>query len=152
MLIKSIILSLLWMATAAFAENVPFNVVAEGGFSGIDEPVSDAVLDQARYDELWMRHTAGQMPEPAQPGVDFVHHTLLVAFAGLQASSGSRLSLIGVEADNAELRVHVMLTSPGKHCISNSVMGSPYIMVTIPQSKLPVRFISEDRIEDCADP
>lgn len=86
--------------------SVPFRVVdkTSTSYRPTHEAALIAVKDAKAWQGLWREHTAGIMPPPALPAVDFSTHMVLAFF---DVASTNDITITGVTADAAGVRAAI---------------------------------------------
>lgn len=103
-----------------------------------------AAYDTEAFKRLWqMAHGNDGTPLPA---VDFTKEYVIGVFAGTRSSGGYSIEVSNV-TDDAEARtVTITLTKPGPGCIQSQALTSPYQIVSVPLSGLPLS--KEERTQE----
>ena len=133
--------------------SVGFSTVAGGAYSWrTGSPANLVIKDSAAWLALWAQHTdmpvaVGAEPAPrlALPAVDFSRDMVLAVFMG---GFGSGCYSIGVQSIvklDTKLQVNVLRTEPGTGAICTLAMTSPFHMVVLARSELPVEFVTQTR-------
>jgi hypothetical protein len=125
---------------------VPSRTVAVGDGDGSQQRRGLVVRGEKRWRKVWRSLTAGAEPRPP---IEFSRLRLLVASQGRQPSSGHRLRMTSVGGPGGVLIVDVADVSPGKGCLSGVVLTSPYHVVRVPRTDIPVRFFRHPRVKRC---
>lgn len=123
------------IATDTAMENiVPVTILAEGSQSAVTTRENYRIVSASELSELWseLRETG------APPPVDFSRYDVLALFAGTSPSAGYTIG-ISKAVDTATARmVYVSLGKPAGSCMSAQVVTTPYLVVLVPHSALPL--------------
>ncbi|MCI0597768.1 protease complex subunit PrcB family protein [Candidatus Parcubacteria bacterium] len=127
---------------------VAFTVVIEGEQSGgVTERKNYRVKSLEDVDELW-RFVFGTSG-PAIPPVDFSTEELLAVFDGTHSSGGYRIDVLSVE-DTASARIiTIKHVEPGASCITTSAITSPFQIVQLPKTTLPITREDVTEVREC---
>jgi hypothetical protein len=120
---------------------VPVFGMWEGAYSSIILPSAAVVRTPAEWEELWNRVHAGEEPLPTVPVVDFSQWMILAVFQGAQPTGGYRIGIEDVRSNSFGILVDVAEQQPGTDELTTQAISSPYFMVMIEQSDLPVYFL-----------
>ncbi len=117
--------------------------------SGLEEPARVVVRDAQTWSALWTRIVANSGPKPPVPSIDFSREMLIVAAMGTRGSGGYSIRVGGVSSSSTELVATVIATSPGRSCPTTQAITSPVDIVRVPSSKLLVRFVEQQVVNEC---
>ena len=128
--------------------NPPILVLAEGQHSGtIDRRTNYRVMNDADFQELWaMVHGAGG---PAVPSVDFTKYEVIAVFDGTHSSGGYDVDVTDVIDEDGARTVHILRQSPGETCVVTEDITSPFQIVRVSKSSLPISKAEEVRVNEC---
>lgn len=125
--------------------SVTFSVLQEGDNAGeLDERKNYRIKTQEELDQLWT--IVGQGGAPA---VDFATSEVLAAFDGIRPTGGYFVRIASVEDTSAARRVVIEHTAPGAGCMTTSALTSPFTMVVVPKTDLPIARVDVEKTEDC---
>lgn len=113
-------------------------VIAEGQYSGyITERANYRIENADELFELWrMVYATGG---PALPPIDFETNEVLAVFDGTHSSGGYGISVLSVEDEPGVARhVTILHREPGESCVTSQAITSPFEVVVLPRSGLPI--------------
>ncbi|MGB4076451.1 MAG: protease complex subunit PrcB family protein [Minisyncoccia bacterium] len=115
--------------------------------SAITERKNFRLKSREELEQFWrMLYANGG---PLIPSVNFDTHEVLAIFDGSHSSGGYEVSLVSIE-DSETLRTVVIRHSiPGDSCVTASAIMSPFLIVQVPRSGLPIKRIDEDEVREC---
>jgi hypothetical protein len=116
---------------------VAYEILAEGSYSGsVTERANYRIKSAAELSLLWsmMYGTDG----PALPPVDFGRREVLAIFDGTHSSGGYDVRIKSIVDEELARRVTIVRVVSGEDCITSSGITSPYLLVTVPSSSLPL--------------
>ena len=123
--------------TASVATNqlpavvVPFTKITQGKQSAIARRVNYFITSPTQLSELWKLVGATGAP----PKVDFKTHAVIAIFAGNESST----SIAVAKIEDADTRmVSIALAKPDTTCAKKSSTVSPYEVVVVPTTSLPL--------------
>lgn len=127
---------------------VEFFIVDEGSYAAdVTERTNYVVNGDEHFDRLWnMVH--GDVPPP-MPAIDFMTYDVIAVFAGEQPTGGYTAAVTGVEDTEDERIVHITITAPGEGCMTTQAITSPYQIVRVPLSGLPLSKEYTETTEPC---
>ena len=110
---------------------VPFTKIIQGEQSTITTRVNYIITSSNQLNKLWKIVGATGIP----PTVDFETQSVIAVFAGKESTSS--IAVAKVEDTNARL-VSITLSKPSEDCVSKQQVASPYEIVTVPTTSLPL--------------
>lgn len=110
---------------------VPFTKIAGGSQSSVDRRVNYFITSPSELSELWGMVNATGTP----PSVDFSTHAVIAVFAGKEPSSSITVAKI---EDANERIVSIAVTKPDGACSTNKAAASPYEIVAVSATSLPL--------------
>lgn len=126
-------------------EPVAFSVLKEGdNASALSERKNYRLKTQQELDELW-----ALVGEGAAPTVDFSTSEVLAAFDGVHPTGGYSVRFVSVDDIAQSRRVVIAHTAPGDGCMTTEALSSPFTMVVVPKSDLPISRIDQEQKNDC---
>lgn len=135
---------------AEAAASIP--VTATSLYSGtnastVKERKNYRVTDVDGFAKLWKLtgNAASKMP-----AVDFSKNHVIGVFAGTESTGGFSIAVTSVVDSATERTVFVTITKPGKNCMVTESVTSPYALVTVPVSMLPLAHEDAVETKDCA--
>lgn len=127
---------------------VPVTVLAEGQESGNLTERKNYRLRTA--DELGELSRLMYGPGgPSWTGVDFAREEVLAVFDGTHSSGGYAVEVVSVEDTAATRKVTLRRVEPGESCVTTSAMTSPFILVRLPATPLPLERIELAETREC---
>lgn len=116
------------------ASSVAFTQIAEGYQAQVSERVNYVLTTQEELEALWrLLADAGPMPT-----VDFSKHQLLALFAGAVPSGGYRIEFNSIAVVNDKRVVSIAISKPVAGCVVAQAITTPYEIVIVPRSSLPL--------------
>jgi hypothetical protein len=122
---------------------VSYDVIEEGTYSGLREPLVKLITTQNEWVELWKRHTALLVPQPPSPAVDFETHVVVAIASGEKKTSGYRIVIENVKAEGADVVVQYRETQPPPNSLALQVITQPFVMMKIAKPKGTVRVLKK---------
>lgn len=117
--------------------NASFPVLAEGqNAGGVDRRTNYLIVDDGEFVALWSM-IYGQSG-PAVPTVDFSRNHVIAVFDGSHSSGGYRVEVTDVTDADGKRTVHILREAPGRDCIVTDAITSPFVIVTLPKTTLPL--------------
>ena len=113
--------------------DVPFTVLATGSNAAVQERKNYLISSTPELRELWKLLNAPGDP----PAVDFTQSSVLAIFAGQEPTAGYSIAVSKV-ADAASRLVVISLTRPGGSCILAQMVTTPYEVISLPKTTLPL--------------
>lgn len=126
---------------------VPAELLVAGAHSAIDERVNYLITSPAEFNELWNLVQA----TTSMPDVDFSTHAVLAVFAGQEPTAGYAIGVAKVEDSSSGRMVTVSLTKPGTGCMTAEVVTTPFALVLVPKTALPLSHQDVSAISTCAE-
>ncbi len=114
-------------------QSVAFVELAQGLQSKEKRRVNYLVQSTSELTRLWSMIDAAGTP----PAIDFSTDSVIAVFAGEQPTLGYSIEVTRIE-DAAKRHVAVTFSKPGGSCISGQSITSPYQVVKVPKTSLPL--------------
>lgn len=111
-----------------------------GSQSGVAEPGQRVARTQAEWGQLWTRMSAGQVPPPAAPKVDWKSEMVVALFMGERPTGGFGVAIKSVTYGDKEIVVAYEETAPSPDAITIQALTAPYAVAVVRRGSLPVRF------------
>lgn len=108
---------------------VEFEVLAEGGYSAIEDSLNQLILNESDWKVFWEKINANRMPAPPLPAVNFTESCVVVSCMGSRSSGGYRTLIREIRQEGNSLAVEVMHESPGSNCVASDAITQPYQIV-----------------------
>ena len=119
--------------TAAPSTPVLFTELAHGTNSTVATRANYIIKSSAELTQLWkMIDARGQSPT-----IDFTENAVVAVFAGKEPTAGYSIDVSQV-ADSGVRKVMVTLTKPGFSCLLAETTTSPYQVIELPKTTLPL--------------
>ncbi len=115
----------------ATATAVPFTKLVQGTTSAVSDRTNYLITSPNQLSELWKMIDAHGTP----PVVDFTTHAVLAVFAGKQPDAS--IAVAKIEDANERL-VSIIITKPATACAQKAVVDSPYELVAVATTSLPL--------------
>lgn len=112
---------------------VPFTPLLRGTHSNVTSRVNYFITSPDELNELWKMINATSTP----PKVDFEKDAVIAVFAGQQPSAGYAIQVSKVVDSSARL-VSIIIAKPDDGCMKGQSLTTPYELVTIPTTSLPL--------------
>lgn len=123
-------------------QDLPFQEVVPRVTSAISDRRLVVVRDISSWDTLWREHTAGILPPPPLPGVNFARNMVIGVFLGTHFNACHDVEVISITQHSNPGRITVDFREtallPGPNCPSGN--SNPATLVVVPYSSLPVEF------------
>ncbi len=127
--------------SAAPPATTSLRTVARGTQSPAAASSRQVIRDKAAWSRLW---TTQLRPEGSEaetpPAVDFSREMVLAVFQGQKSSGGYAVTILSAKEEKGALLVTVREQSPPPDAMSIQVLTSPYHVVAVKRSKLPVKW------------
>lgn len=131
---------------AAPVAPVGISVLDQGNTSGaINERTNYRIRSQDELDQLWrMVHGTG-----APATVDFTTSDVLAVFDGTHTTGGYEISVTDVAETGGKEMVSILHSSPGASCLTNQMITSPYQIIVVAKSSLPLSHQDVTQVKEC---
>lgn len=134
-------------SVGAGPDTVAFRLLKEGqNATAMTERANYSIENAEQLSELWgyIQATPG-----STPSVDFTKDEVLAVFDGTHTTGGYYIQVTGVVDENGSRVVQVTRVSPGEGCVTPSAITSPYQVIVVPKSELPLTHEDEAITQDC---
>lgn len=111
-------------------------VLAQGTSAPIDTRINYLIQNNTELKQLWSIIYGATIP--TVPAVDFSKYNVAAVFAGVQPTTGYSISVFGVKTTTKKEVAVITITRPGPSCSVTKTRTSPYTVVLIPNSHLPL--------------
>jgi len=138
-LLLALLLPLAACTSLESEESESFLSLERGTQSGISEPGAHIARDAVALRALWAEHGRSMMPSPTPPSVDFGKYLLVFVSAGSRPTAGYSLRVERVHVEQGTLFIEARESSPGKGTLQAQVLTSPYEVVLLPRTAMPVQ-------------
>jgi hypothetical protein len=126
---------------------ISYEVLLEGTFSGIKEPIQKVITTNQEWEDLWKKHVSIIVPQPPVPEVDFENTVIAAIFAGEKNKSGYQVRLKEVVPQGKDVILHYKLVEPPENSLTLTVITQPFIFVKIPKPEGTVQLTQEQATE-----
>lgn len=125
---------------------VPFTPLASGMRSKVTDRVNYIITSPVQFNELWKMVDAPGAP----PEVDFTKEAVIAVFAGEQPTGGYAIQVSKI-MDSTSRLVSVTIQRPSSACMVTQSFTTPYELVTIPATTLPLAHEDISVTKSCSD-
>jgi hypothetical protein len=112
---------------------ITYEVLLEGTFSGIREPLQKVITTNEEWEDLWKKHVSVIVPQPPVPEIDFENTVIAAIFAGEKNKSGYQVRLKEVVPEGKDVILRYKLVEPPENSFTLTVITQPFILVKIPK-------------------
>lgn len=124
-----------------------FTVLEKGMQSGsLTSRANYRIKSKEELDALWNLVYGSGGPAAA---VDFTKEEVLAVFDGSHSSGGYDITVDSVKDEGGVRKIHITHTIPGEGCAVSSAITSPYQIVVVPRSSLPLSRTDATATADC---
>ena len=129
-------------------EQSHFTVLAQGAdASGMDARVNYRIQSADQLVELWqMLYTDSGQPVP---NVDFNTYEVLALFDGSHTTGGYGIELTSIVDSGGQRVVTITHIEPGDSCVPPGGVTSPFMIIQVPKSSLPITRIEKTQTNQC---
>jgi hypothetical protein len=126
-----------------------FVVLAEGESAlGIDRRTNYRIMSEAELEELWSL-VYGSGGGPQMPNIDFTTNEVIGVFDGSHTSGGYSVHVTRVEDKDGVRTIHIRRESPGENCVISEALTSPFQIVRVSKTLLPITRAEEEVTREC---
>ena len=118
-------------------------------FSGFTEPTRTVIRDETAWREAWTTLWRFTSFSPSLPDVDFSRDMVVIVALGSQSSSGYSATIESATERGDALAIAVSGTSPGRGCVTLTVITNPVDVVRLPRHSA-VSFVERRQTRDCS--
>ena len=115
------------------AVTIPFTQLVSGTLSNVAESKNYLVESSAQLQQLWKLIKTATPP----PTIDFSKNVVIAVFAGSEPTPGYAVIVSKIE-DSAKRLVTITLTAPDSSCVLPQMVTSPYELIEVPATTLPL--------------
>ena len=136
-------------SVATTPQLIPFVELSTGINGDFSKKKNTIITNQKEYNTAWAAAFSrfSDQPKPAQ--IDFKNKIILLVTMGEKNSGGYTIKIDSIEENEKNIIVTILETSPGKGCITTSMMTYPYQMVEVKNSNKEVIFKTIEKTFDC---
>ena len=127
---------------------VEVKVIQKGQDSGtVTARKNFRIKSEAERQALWrmIYGTGGPVTGP----IDFEREELLAVFDGTHSTGGYDVTVAAVEDGASTRTVTLLRTEPGDSCVTTDAITSPYVLVVLPKSALPLERVETTEVREC---
>lgn len=122
---------------------VNYEVLLQGTYSGLKDPLQKVILTEDEFKDLWKKHVSVIVPQPAAPKVDFSVSVIVAIYVGEKNTSGYQILLRKVEPKAKDVIVHYRFTEPPTNSLTLQVLTQPYMLIRIDKPEGQVQLLKE---------
>ncbi len=112
----------------------------KGNHSGYTKATRLVIYTQNQWKEVWEKINSLRLPKPELPNIDFKKKMVIAVFMGERQSGGYDIEIIDIFKKEKEIVVVVDEKEPSPDSLQTMALTSPYHVVIVKRSSLPVRF------------
>ena len=112
---------------------ISYEVLLEGTFSGIKEPLQKVITTNQEWEDLWKKHVSVIVPQPPVPEIDFENTVVAAIYQGEKNKGGYQVRLKEVAPQGKDIIVRYKLVEPPENSFTLTVLTQPFILVKIPK-------------------
>ena len=120
--------------TTAQTLTVPFTTIVQGEQSGVAARVNYLITSPDELSALWASIRATSTP----PSIDFTTQAVLAIFAGESSEASVSVAKITDALGAGQRMVSIAITKPDVFCTGEVTTTSPYAIVAVPATSLPL--------------
>lgn len=125
-----------------------FTILQEGANSGqIDTRTNYRIETADELAELWALIYGTNAPP--MPNVDFSKYEVIAVFDGSHSTGGYRVEVTQVRDADGKRTVHIRHAAPGSRCVTSPAITSPFQVVRVLKTVLPIVREEETVTTDC---
>lgn len=124
--------------------SLPFTVLAQGAHAKVDTRVNYLITSEEGLVELWKLLDV----DTSMPTVDFSSRSVIAVFSGERATGGHLIAVSKIE-DGSSRAVTVTRTIPGESCMTTEALSTPYQIVDVPVTTLPMTHTNVLVVAEC---
>jgi hypothetical protein len=124
------------------------SVLEEGTTAAsFDQRENYRITDAEQFSALWqMLYTDNG---PVLPNIDFSKYEVLAVFDGSHTSGGYGIKITNITDANGTRSISVVHTKPGDSCVTSNVVTSPFVIVQVNATTLPLTHVDETQTTQC---
>ncbi|OFY88983.1 MAG: hypothetical protein A3K10_17795 [Bacteroidetes bacterium RIFCSPLOWO2_12_FULL_31_6] len=128
---------------------IPFVELSVGLNGDFSEKINKIITNQNEYNAAWNAAFSRFSDQPKPAKIDFENQLILLVTMGEKNSGGYSIKIDSIVENEKTIVVTILETSPGKSCITTSMMTYPYQMVELKNSTKEVIFKTIEKFYDC---
>lgn len=114
-------------------QTISYEVLLEGTYSGIKEPLQKVITSNEEWEALWKKHVSVIVPQPPVPEADFESFVVVAVFAGEKRTSGYQIRLKEVAPAGKDIVVRYKMVEPPANSFTLQVLTQPFILLKVPK-------------------
>lgn len=114
----------------------------KGYHCGYTKAAKLLIKTEDQWKEVWEKINSLRLPKPELPSIDFKKKMVIAVFMGERQSGGYDIEIIDIFKKEKEIVVVVDEKEPSPDSLRTMALTSPYHVVIVKRSSLPVRFQS----------
>lgn len=123
---------------------ISYEVLLEGTFSGIKEPLQKVISTNQEWEDLWKKHVSVIVPQPPVPEVDFESYVIAAIFSGEKNKSGYQVRLKEVVPQGKDVIVRYKMVEPPENSFTLTVLTQPFLLLKIPKPEGTVQLTQQE--------
>jgi hypothetical protein len=124
------------------------SILAQGqNADGVQQRVNYRITNADQLATLWELIYSSN--GPAVPSVDFSKKEVLAVFDGTHTTSGFGVIVSGVHDADGVRTVSITHTAPGDSCVPGGGVTSPFMLVVVPKTSLPLSHDETTQVNEC---
>ncbi|MDB5190403.1 MAG: hypothetical protein JWN49_729 [Parcubacteria group bacterium] len=129
---------------------ITLTTLAEGqNATNMDTRVNYRITNQADLTTLWgMLYSNNN--GPAVPTIDFTTNEVIGVFDGSHSSGGYSVRVTDVSDTGGTRVIHILRTAPGDACPTTNAITSPFQILSLRKSILPLTHVDEMATTSCS--
>jgi hypothetical protein len=120
---------------------VNYEVLLEGTYSGIKEPLQKVIKTQDEWQNLWKKHVSVLVPQPPVPEIDFENFVVVAIYAGEKNTSGYQVKIKEVLPAAKNVTVRYRLVDPAPNSFTLQVITQPFVLLKVEKPEGTVQLI-----------
>ena len=138
------------VSTTSFEPKVISFVELNSGTNG-DFPIksNEVISNQSDYNKAWEAAFKRFFDKQKPARIDFENSMILLVTMGEKTSGGYKIKIDSIVENEKTIVVTVLETSPGKNCMTTSVMTYPHQIVELKKSTKEVVFKTIENTYNC---
>ncbi len=122
-------------------QSIKFSVITHGQTSGFTFQKLILIRNANDFQDLWTIHS--QPTRAAIPNIDFENDMVLAVFYGQTQTGGHDIYIHDIEEQDTEIIVNVHTVAPPPNSMRTMLISQPNMIVSIPKSDKPIRFVHQ---------
>lgn len=132
------------------AEKISWDVLDEGPYCGIQEPVSRLITNNDEWQTFYKKFGSNRFPSPEAPEVNFEENALIVSLMGMRTSGGHKVEINSMVKEGKTIKVSLTYVAPGDNCMVTEALTQPYIFALVSnQNVSAAEFEVVERTDNC---